>query len=228
MKFGSLTHGLGDTLLLTAVCKYFPNQCTVQLPNNSKFKILFDNLANVELCEESNIQPIVEIGGGHYSTRKLRHFFGEVADTMNNRPLVLHSNFESEKWAHNFLKDKNNPIIFAPNCSRQWDSVRSLPHSLVESSLDSIKKSGYTPIICQLSSNYRKIEGIELVDLDLTKYISLLRQCGFYIGANTGDEHLAAAVGCKTIVYQPESSDKFNNYEWNYNHPSSLYFNFPK
>ena len=83
MKFGSSTHGLGDTLLLTAVCKYFPNQCVVQLPSNSKFSILFDNLASVELCDQSEIKPIPEIGWGHYSTRKLRYFFGDVADTMN-------------------------------------------------------------------------------------------------------------------------------------------------
>lgn len=225
MKFGSLTYGLGDTLVMTTLCKYFPNQFTIQIPyEKAKFSVLFDHLAKVELCHESDIMPFLEVGHGHYATRKLRGFFGTIADGLDNRPIVLHTNYKSEKWAYDFLRDKPNPIIFAPNCSKEHASVRNIPDESIPSILESFKKANKTPIICQMSSNYRKIEGVELIDLDLKDYICLLRQVGFYAGANTGDEHLATAVGCKTVVYQPRSNKDFEHSEWNYTHASSSYY----
>lgn len=226
MKFGSTTYGMGDTLLLTSVCKYFPNKFTIQLPfEQCRFSIFFQNLAKVEICEKDQINILQDIGSGHFATRKLRNIFQENADQIDNRPLILFSDIESEKWAANFLKDKNNPCIVVKNCSNQWSDVRSIPDKEFNKILKKIKKT-HTPIICQSSSNYTKTQEIEFVDLDLKKYISLLRQTGSYFGANTGDEHLATAVGCKTTVWQPVNSDKFNSSEWNYNHPNSTYLNW--
>lgn len=226
MKFGSSTYGMGDTLLLTSVCKYFPNKFTIQLPfEQSRFSIFFQNLAKVEICEKDQINILQDIGSGHFATRKLRNIFQENADQIDNRPLILFSDIESEKWAANFLKDKNNPCIVVKNCSSQWSEIRSIPDKKFNKILKKIKKT-YTPIICQSSSNYTQTQEIEFIDLDLKKYIALLRQTGNYFGANTGDEHLATAVGCKTTVWQPTNSDKFNSSEWNYKHPNSEYFIF--
>lgn len=225
MKFGSKTYGLGDTLTLTSVCKYFPNRFTVQLPKSKeRFKILFSGLAQVEICEESEIIPLPDIGGGHYATRKLRNFFGEAADGMNNRPLVLHCNENDEKWAYEFLKKTGPAAIFVPNCSKQWSGVRSMPQKAIDYAINQIKSTGSTPIVCQSSLNKIETKEIELVDLDLSKYISLLRQAGGYCGANTGDEHLAAALGCMTYVFQPKDGNGFFSSEWNYDHPCSTYY----
>lgn len=225
MKFGSKTGGLGDILLLTAVCKYFPNRFTIQLPKEKeRFKILFTGLAQVEICDQSEIQSLPDLGTGHYATRKLRNFFGDAADGMNNRPLVLHSNPEDEKWAYEFLKKIGPAAIFVPTCSKEWANVRNLPKKAIEYSINQIKSTGCTPIVCQSSSNKIETSEIELVDLDLSKYISLLRQTGGYCGANTGDEHLAAAVGCMTYVFQPRDGNGFFAAEWNYEHPCSSYY----
>ena len=226
MKFGSAEYGMGDTLLLTSLCKYFPNKFTVQLPfEQSRFCIFFQNLAKVEICEKEQINVLQDIGSGHYATRKLRNIFKENAEQIDNRPLVLFSDIESEKWAAKFLKDKNNPCVVVKNSSRQWSDARSIPDKNFNKILKKIKKT-HTPIICQSSFNYTKTEEIEFVDLDLKKYIALLRQTGIYYGANTGDEHLATALGCRTFVWQPKDSDKFNSSEWNYNHPNSTYLNW--
>lgn len=224
MKFGTRSPGLGDMLLLTSICKYFPNAFTVQIDHvNKRFQILFHGIANTEIVSSEEINELANIGTGHYSTRKLRNFFGPIADGLDNRPLTLYSDLESEEWAFNFLKDKNKPLIFVPTCSKRWDSLRSLPDKLIKQLLVNFKKTSYTPIICQSSSNYKDIEGINLVDLDLKKYICLLRRVGRYIGANTGDEHLATAVGCNTVVYQPKDGNGFLSDEWNYNHVNSKY-----
>jgi ADP-heptose:LPS heptosyltransferase len=227
MKFGSSQYGMGDTLLLTSLCKYFPNKFTIQLTEDaSRFSIFFDHLARIEVCAKNEIVPIADIGAsGHYATRKLRNFFGNAADGLDNRPLVLFSDKESEIWASDFLKHKKNPCIVVKNCSKRHSDTRSIPDSFFSEILKYIKKNN-TPIICQSSFNYTKTEEIEFTDLDLKKYIALLRQTGIYYGANTGDEHLATALGCRTFVWQPKDSEKFNSSEWNYNHPNSTYLNW--
>jgi len=225
MKISSINYGLGDTLMLTSVCKYFPNKLTVQLPpEKEKYSLLFSNLATVEICEKEKMTPLPDIGGGHYATRKLRNFFGEVAEKLDNRPLVLYSDYESERWAFNYLQDKKKPVIVVPTCSKQWHFDRSVPKDLFNDVIAQCKKLGFTPIVCQSSSNFMDHSEISLVDCDIAKYICLLRMSKEYVGANTGDEHLATALGCKTTVFQPSHSDSFNRFEWNYNHPNSNYF----
>lgn len=224
MKFGTKSLGLGDTLLLTAVCKYFPNKFTIQLDKNKeRFACLFSGLANVELVNNEEINELKDLGTGHYATRKLRNFFGDVADGLDNRPLVLYSDIESENWAYDFVKDIQNPVIFNPCCSKQHAESRNIPDSILDQILTNIRNSNCTPLICQSSSNKKDIDGINVLDLDLKKYISLVRRCQIYIGANTGDEHLSTALGCKTVVYQPKNSSSFFSQEWNYSHPNSTY-----
>lgn len=223
IKIGSSTHGLGDSILLTAILKYFPNQITVQIPpQREKFSILFKDLANVEITNNINICSDLGNWGEHYATRKLRNFFGDQATLLDNRPLVLYSDIDSEIWASDYLKDKKNPVIFVPTCSKTWANIRNIPKNLAEEVFKSLEKE-YTPIVCQSSENFLNIGDHQLIDLDLKKYICLLRKVGIYYGANTGDEHLMTAVGGTTVVFQPEDNEYFRSSEWNYSHPNSNY-----
>jgi hypothetical protein len=225
MKFGSCTNGLGDLLLLTAVCKYFPGQFTIQIPTGKeRFKILFAGLAKVEICNSAEIQPLPDLGSGHYATRKLRNFFGDTADGLDNRPLVFYSNKEHLKWAQDFIEKTGPSVVLVPTCSKEWANVRNLPKKIFDSALEIIKSNGFKPLICQSSANRATTSELELIDLDLSKYIALLRTTGIYWGCNTGDEHLAAAVGCETHVFQPKDGNGFISREWNYEHPNSNYY----
>ena len=219
-KFGSSTNGLGDLLLLTSICKFFPNKFTIQIPKNKeKYSILFWGLAEVEITDDINILP--DIGNGHYATRKLRNFFSNPL-VLDNRPLVLYSDLESEEWANNFLQDKKNPIILTPNCSKQWASIRNMPKKLA---LDFLNSSEEAILMINSENEFESNHKIKLIDLDLKKTICLFRKVGFYVGCNTGDEHLATAVGCRTFVYQPQHPS-FNKEEWNYKHRNNTYYNF--
>lgn len=226
IKLSSSSHGMGDILLLTAVSKHLianNNKPIVFLPPKIKrFSILFDGLADVKI--EDSQQYLLDIGNGHYTTRKLRNFF-EDANLLDNRPLVLYSDKESEIWAENYLSNKKNPIIFVPHCAKQWHEVRSLKEDLQKKLLENLKLDNLYPIICQSSSNPISFEYENvLTDLDLNKYISLLRKVGVYIGCNTGDMHLAVAVGANCQVIQPQNHPLFNEDEWNYKHPSIIYY----
>lgn len=224
-------HGLGDTLVLTSLAKNITEPVKVLLPKKvERFSILFDKLANVEIVDDDKFRgygSTPNFGCGPYIRQKLRGFFRNEAEYMDIRPLVLHTKPSSELWAAEYLADKLNPVIFVPTCSPQWASVRNLPVKLAHSVHAELKEKGFTPIVCQSSSNFLDIGEHQLYDLDLSKYICLLRQAGQYVGANTGDEHLATAVGCGTVVYQPEDHSLFNSVEWNYNHPYSTYYTWP-
>lgn len=216
IKFGSKTNGLGDILLLTSICKYAPKQFVIQIPEKQKrFACLFEGLAETEITEAIN--TLRDLGGGHYSTRKLRCFFRE-ADLLDNRPLVIYSDYESEVWADNFLKENcfnKKPVVFQPDCSPQWRSVRRIPEPVVDKAKQNLLKQGY--FIIDVSA---------IKTIDLKKYICLLRKVGFYVGANTGDFHLAVSVGAVCNVYEPSNNQFFKDYEWNYEHPSIKYIKF--
>jgi ADP-heptose:LPS heptosyltransferase len=225
IKLSSSSHGLGDILLLTSVAKHLlaaNKKAVVSLPVKvQRFAILFDGLADIII--EENDQYLKDIGGGHYATRKLRNFF-EHAELLDNRPLVLHSDPDSEAWASNYLADKKRPFIFVPHCAKQWHDVRSLNPQNYEGFIQQLKDDGCTPIICQNSSNpVSTNEKNVLTDLDLSKYICLLRKVGNYLGCNTGDMHLAIAVGATCFVLQPKGHPLFNESEWNYQHPAIIY-----
>jgi ADP-heptose:LPS heptosyltransferase len=226
IKLSCPSEGLGDTLILTCICKHLlanNKKPIVSLPAKIKrFSILFDGIADV-IIEDVN-QYLPDLGGGHYATRKLRNFF-QHAELLDNRPLVLHSNQESEIWTANYLINKINPVIFVPHCAKQWHEVRSLKVDSYEQLFDKLISDGLTPIICQSSSNpvSIKYENI-LTDLELSKYICLLRKVGLYVGCNTGDMHLAISVGAHCQVIQPQNHPLFNADEWNYNHPSITYY----
>lgn len=228
MIISSPTHGLGDTTFLTALCKNIEEPVTVRLPTHAKrFSILFDKIAKVEICGEQDLRPVPDFGTGHYTRQKLRGFFGNEAEYMDIRPLVLHTNASSEFFAGEYLRDKQNPVIFTPTCSKTWANVRNLSPALAKLVFDNLKEKGYTPIVCQSSDNYMDIGEHQLTDLDLSKLICLMRQVGTYVGCNTGSEHLMTAVGGKTIVYQPADHSLFNHSEWNYEHPNSIYYTWP-
>lgn len=233
IKLMSDQHGLGDTLLFTPVVKHLKSrniECEFFLPKEKeRFQILFDGLCKVNLIseeEQNEIKPTQNIGyNGTYILRKLRNFF-EDAEVLDIRPIVLHSKKESELWAFNFLKEIKNPVIFVPNCSKKWHHIRSLNQKISYSIINDLLKNNCTPILCESSDNPSNLDyKLKLTDLDLSKYISLLRKVGIYFGCNTGDMNLAIAVGSICHSFEPLNSPYFNREEYDYNHPSIIYHN---
>jgi len=230
MKISSPAHamGLGDNLLLTPILRAIPNRLTVQLPmEQSRFSILFHGLANVELCQPSELVPVQDTGDGPYARRKLRTFFGSDAENMDIRPIVLYSDPDSESWVAEYLKDKPNPVIICPFVSKKWSNVRDLPMDIAQEIIYGAKLKGQTPIVVQSDSNVQW-PCDTLDNLELRKLICLLRKVGRFDGANTGVMHLAVAVGCLVNVYEPEDGPLFTSGEWRYESPSIKYFTWLK
>lgn len=222
-------HGLGDTLMLTSLAKNITEPVTVQLPKKvERFSILFDKLADVEIIDDDKFRGYKNtpnFGCGPYVRQKLRGFFHNEAEYMDIRPLVLHTKPSSELWAAEYLKDKPSPIIFVPRCSPEWASVRNIPRHILDNLLWTYR--GHSVIVCQSSKNFVDIGEHQLIDLDLSKYICLLRQVGACVSANTGDMHLAIAVGATVGCYQPEDHNLFTSSEWEYKSNQVQYYTWP-
>lgn len=223
MIIGTRSTGLGDILLFTGVCKYFPMQHKMQLlPSVSRFSILFDHLAEVEITEDIQQFPDINYPSGHACAEKLRNFLGSMADKCNLLPLVLHFDIDAHEKALGILEGIENPVIFNPYCAKHWSHIRNIPEPLTKTIIHELQEQNKTPIGCYSTKNYQEITGVgkEIFDLDLSTYIHLLRIVGEYVGANTGDMHLAAAVGCKITCYNPHSQSEFNHKNWLYQHPT--------
>jgi ADP-heptose:LPS heptosyltransferase len=229
-KFGPASTGMGDILLFTSIFKYFPNKLTFQLPKEKeKYSILFQGLANIEIIEKEKINILHSIGYGHYATALLRNFFNH-ADILDNRPLVLYTDKESEEWADDFLKKIKNPIIICPVASERtggWENERSFKKELTLKVIQDCRLNNLTPIL-HLFKNIEEFDCCLKVphNLNLEKYICLLRKCGRFIGCNTGDMHLAISLGCLCTVMQPKTTPTFDETQWSYSHPSITYYNF--
>lgn len=194
--------GLGDVLLLTAVCKHFPG-LTVQLhPDYSKLAFLFDGLCKtVELTHT----PVHTrgIGSGTYSKRMCAELGYHGDDTV---PFIF-VNREKYEAAKEKIKDIKNPIAIKINCSNRWKHVREYNYEYVKKEIQKLISNGFTPIQFGISNNYTPIEGcLDMVDLSLEDLAAMYKAIGLYFGTDTGDFHLMLAVGGKTIVMVPEAS----------------------
>lgn len=218
------SQGLGDLLILTSIAKYASGELTVQLlKEQERFAILFNHLANVEICEKSELQPLANYGCGHYARQKIRGLMGNNAEYIDIRPLVLYSDLDSNNWAAEYLKDKPNPLIVCPFVAKAWSQVRDLPFDIIQEILSGAKLKNQTPIIIQ--SGEQKWDCATLDNLDLPKLICLMRQAGRVTTANTGLYHLAVAVGALVECYQPEDGPLFNSNEWCYkDHPTIKHY----
>lgn len=217
----SAEFGLGDICLLTAICKYQMGKFAVMLPHEyERFKVLFQGLADVIITEREKCLPLRDIGTGHYGLRKLRYVFGEAAENMDIRPLILYADPVSESWISEYLKDKPNPVIVCPFVAPRWASVRNLPEEIIREIFGAAKYRGQTPIVIQ-SDTDKTWDCAVLNNLELPKLICLMRRVGNLVGANTGLYHLAVGVGAKVECFYPANTPYFNPDEWCYfNHPT--------
>jgi hypothetical protein len=222
---GINNNGLGDTLLFTALCKYDKNFKIQIREKNKRFSCLFQNLAEVEIVEEITELPNLAGRTEHYATSILKKFF-KNGDVLDNRPLVLFTDEESEDWVTDFLKDKRNPAIFSPVCSGGPNSYLSIPKETSHLILQELMQNNITPIISMydyIDSDYEN-SFYCVKNLELKKFICLMRRVGLFFGCNSGDKHLAVSVGAQVQVFQPPSNYLFNEIEWTYLHPSIKYY----
>jgi len=209
--------GMGDVLMLTAVCKKTP--AIIELhPKAEKYLRFFKGITEgYKITETPFTTP--DVGTGLFTQTKLR-YYGLPTDDHLPYVRVYPEDIEEGK---RLVSQYNNPIVFVANTANNASKERELPQIFWQSVIDKLSKS-FTILQFGISSNFTEYKNtVPLKDLSIESLIQYYAVTGKYIGVDTGDMHLMLAVGGKCFVAYPPSprgKEHTNWYtsHWHYNH----------
>lgn len=218
IKIGTprIASGMGDTLLLTSICKHIPNTIVELFPQAEKFKIFFENICDkVIITENAFVTP--DIPPGHFAQQKLR-FYG-----LNN-VCYLPFIYPQKKYIEQgkkFIEKYENPIVFVANCAKH-NSIRDPHKNYFQPILDKLSEN-HTILQFGLSSNFSEYKKtIPILDCSIEDLISYYISIKKFIGVDTGDTHLMIAVGGSCDIYVPSNINIRQPNWWNYKNYSHL------
>lgn len=203
--------GMGDVLLLTAICKHVKD-CTVELlPKLKKFSRFFDGISEKVVYTETPVD-LINKGDDHYAKCKLR---GLGIYDVCYLPEIKISDSEINEGL-SLISEYKNPVVFVPNTSLKFKEVREVKAENWLPVLDNLKAKGHDILQFGVNENFTNFkQTIKLLDLPIEKLILYYSAIKKYYGVETGDKHLMLACGGSINVYR---SKKYkDHHRWIYN-----------
>lgn len=216
---------LGDWLSLTPLLNARPNSTVIapDSPHTRQFARLYEGLANVEFTDQP-VPPTLETDDPVCMSQRILNRYG-VTD-VPAIPIVKLRPDEIE-WARTLLAPYSNPVAFnnttaAARADKPLDDLcnyRRLPDALTASLVGQLARD-HTIIHfgCKASmqniyaGNWDEIAGVvSIPDLNLRQLAACYHVIGRYVGAATGDLHLALSVDAFVDAFVPPSV-------WHYRH----------
>lgn len=151
-------------------------------------------------------------GKERFIEHKLR-MFGLPCENGKTVPVIKLDHGEkvqAGKWVGS-LKAKKPLLIFHTACAPQWSHVRSRP------------EEWWKPIREALSEKFDLVGDSKT---PLRTLAARYRAVGRYFGVNTGNWHLAMAVGCKCLVVDADACEGYDPSLWRYSLPNCEYVGF--
>lgn len=209
--------GMGDVLLLTAVCKHMPDQVRVELfPKAAKYGLFFDHICkDVIITDRAAVTK--DIGSGHFAQRKMRSL------GLHNLCYLpyIYPKPEYMEIGLELIKEYNNPIAFIANCASSRH-IRQPPAPILQQYVDSLT-SRYTVLQFGISNNFTPLKNtIPIVDTDIYTLLCYYTAIKRIVGVDTGDIHAMIAVGGAADVLIPKSTPHRDHDQWNYKHYSHI------
>lgn len=223
---------LGDWLSLTSLLNARPNSTVIaqDSPHTRQFARLYEGLANVEFSDQP-VPPVRETEDPVCMSQRILNAYG--ATDASPIPIVRLRDDEVS-WARSLLARHVNPVAFsnttaAARADRAPDDLcnyRRLPDALTRSLVTRLRDDGHTILRfgCKTtmqniySGNWDEIDGVTSIpDLNLRQLAACYHVIGRYVGAATGDLHLALAVGAFVNAFVPPSA-------WHYDHARHHYW----
>lgn len=200
--------GLGDVLLLTAICKHFPDVIVQLHPDYSKFAFLFNGLCKrVELTTTPIHTP-----GMKENCTVTEGMLAEFGYFGKDTTPFIFVDGHNYKQAKEKLKHIKNPIAIKANCSKRWSHVREYNINYIQDRVNELVLKGFTPIQFGISDNFTPLNNcIHMIDVELPELAALYKVIGIYFGVDTGDAHLMISVGGSCTILVPEK----NHLEYN-------------
>jgi len=216
---GTKNTGLGDILLLTAVCKNAKNKKIIinLKPNCEKFAFLFKDIAYKIIFTDDPIETI-GIGDGHLAKRKCRIVGYNGEDYL---PYIKFDNQEYDEEINQTLSKLKNPIILKLGCSKTWKHLRQFPIKYWQ---DYFANKNYDFIQFELSDNFLPYpNAIHFIDAPLEKQAAYYKAVKKYIGVDTGDLHLMLSLGGSVEAHVPQSTISYVHSDWHYESSNARY-----
>lgn len=217
-----MSHGLGDTFLMTAVTQQEP--CLVQVPPHRKdFVRLFRDQAYTSVTEKLVGSP--EVGNDLWVNRRLRAF---GLDTTRNLPYISFTTKEVGQILE--IRNKYPKAVILKTTSNNTRGQNWLPDfSIWDKVLTALKKDGYT-ILQTLYSAPPDFESppkhplvdVELKNLPLSVYALYYAAIPYFLGVDTGDHHLHLACGGINVMLYPSLHAEMKKREWHYVTPKCV------
>jgi len=206
--------GLGDTLTVTPLAAALGKRAVMCLPKSlERFAPLFDGLCPTRITEDFPVFP--NPGNDRFIESKLKMFnIPHSWPGGQTPPIVKPTNIElahAAKW-EKAIRSEKPILIFQTECSKEWAHIRSRP------------SEWWKPIKEELSKHFQIVEGDS--KLALRVVAARYKRIGLYFGVNTGNWHLAMAVGCKCLVVDADECEGYNPALWRYSLPSCEYVGF--
>lgn len=204
---------LGDNLWITPVLRNLDNPVLVIPPHCTHIASLFKGISSVEYSD--NIERY-NLSNKEHSTKQLLDRFNINYKNKNIIPKIkLYSG--EVKWAKNFLKDYDNPIVFVndnigchtpdnfaakyrrPNPERIQElcDVFSKKNTILQFGLKENHFNNGLEVFTPLK-NAIHIRGLSIRETAACYFV-----IGKYIGGDTGDYHLMLSTGGQCIVFVP-------------------------
>lgn len=207
---GNHSVGLGDCLVQLPLARALGTQCIFEMPYScARFSPLFTGLCETHLTDLP--AETRNAGTGHFAQRKLRAY-GFSSDSylpqMNLQMLGLSG------------RERSIDIALVTDCAKHWRHVRGtshLPWSDLLRQLDGLEIVQYGTTDHALVPGAQDGRGSSIPSL--MEFYSSTR---LYVGADTGDLHLALASGADAIVVVPPDCPEYRYEHWHYNFPNRV------
>jgi hypothetical protein len=209
--------GMGDVLLLTAICKHMPDQVCVELfPKAEKYRLFFDHICK-DVIITDNAAVTKDIGSGHFAQRKMRSLGLHnlcYLPYIYPKPEYLNTGLQ-------LIKKYPNPIAFVANCASS-QHIRQPPINILQECVNQLANK-YTVLQFGISNNFTQLKNtIPIVDIDIHTLLCYYTAIKQIVGVDTGDIHAMIAVGGTADILIPKSTPHRDHDQWNYKHYSHI------
>ena len=213
MRIGTgQSSGMGDILLLTAICKHFPD-CDVELLTGlERFGRFFEGQSK-SITYTDHPVDLPNLGNGHYAKCKLNSV------GLRNHCYLPHVVVSEEERAvgEELIEYRESVMALVANTSPKWKEQREVSTEYWENFVRLIKEErDVTVLQFGVSSNFTPIKGtIPIVDLSIQDLICAYSVIGEMASVDTGDRHLMLACGGISWVARRQTYK--DHHRWTYN-----------
>lgn len=128
---------------------------------------------------------------------------------------------DGQSWASDF----DCPIILKVNCAKRWAHLRETDSKKWQDLVSGVQPR--TVIQIGIGSHFTPLNGtVKILNSDIRKMAALMKAVGVYVGVDTGEMHMAMAIGCKCFVARPKDCSDYPYSMWQYNESNMKYFGF--